>query len=126
MRLLGPFAFAACLPLVLCAAKPGLAGTFVLWAISGLASSYHLPASAGFVQAVPDHQRGQAFGVASTALKSSQGLGILAAGGLADWLSPSLALAVMGAVGAVAAVAAGAAWGRARRISPGPTEIAVS
>jgi MFS family permease len=125
MRLLGPFAVAACLPLVLCAAHPGPAVTFVLWALSGLASSYHLPASAAFVQAVPDHQRGQAFGVASTALKSSQGLGILAAGGLADWLSPSLALAVMGAVGAVAAVAAGAAWGRARRISPGPTEFAV-
>jgi MFS family permease len=125
MRLLGPFAVAACLPLVLCAAHPGLAITFVLWALSGLASSYHLPASAAFVQAVPDHQRGQAFGVASTALKSSQGLGILAAGGLADWLSPSLALAVMGAMGAVAAVAAGAAWGRARRISPGPTEVAV-
>jgi MFS family permease len=125
MRLLGPFAIAACLPLVLCAAHPGLAITFVLWALSGLASSYHLPASAAFVQAVPDHQRGQAFGVASTALKSSQGLGILAAGGLADWLSPSLALAVMGAMGAVAAVGAGAAWGRARRISPGPTEVAV-
>ncbi|MDX6239547.1 MAG: hypothetical protein QOG10_4362, partial [Kribbellaceae bacterium] len=125
MRLLGPFAVAACLPLVLCAAHPGLAVTFVLWALSGLASSYHLPASAAFVQAVPDHQRGQAFGVASTALKSSQGLGILAAGGLADWLKPSLALALMGAVGAVAAVAAGAAWRHARRIAPGPTEIAV-
>jgi hypothetical protein len=125
MRLLGPFAVAACLPLVLCAAHPGLAVTFGLWALSGMASSYHLPASAAFVQAVPDHQRGQAFGVASTALKSSQGLGILAAGGLADWLAPSLALALMGAVGAVAAVAAGAAWRRARRIAPGPTEIAV-
>jgi MFS family permease len=100
---------------VLCAAKPGLAITLVLWALSGLASAYHLPASAAFVQAVPDNQRGQAFGVASTALKSSQGIGILAAGGVAERTSPSLALALMGGVGVLAALAAGVAWARARR-----------
>jgi hypothetical protein len=115
MRMLGPLAIAACLPLVLCAAKPGLAMTLVLWTLSGLASAYHLPASAAFVQAVPDHRRGQAFGVASTALKSSQGIGILAAGAVAERTSPSLALALMGGAGALAALAAGVAWNRARR-----------
>lgn len=122
MRLLGPLAIAACVPLLFCALKPGLAVTVLLWGLSGLASSYHLPASAAFVQAVPDHQRGQAFGVASTALKSSQGLGILAAGVLAEWFSPSSALALMGAAGVLAAIAAGAAWARARRISTSPGE----
>ncbi|MDX6250047.1 MAG: hypothetical protein QOF10_3407 [Kribbellaceae bacterium] len=117
MRLLGPLALAACVPLVFCALKPGLAVTVLLWALSGMASSYHLPASAAFVQAVPDRQRGQAFGVASTALKSSQGLGILAAGLLAEPFGPSTALALMGAAGVLAAAAAGAAWARARRIS---------
>ncbi|WBQ07793.1 MFS transporter [Kribbella sp. CA-293567] len=116
MRFLGPLAIAACVPLIFCALKPGLAVTVVLWGLSGVASSYHLPASASFVQAVPDHQRGQAFGVASTALKSSQGFGILLAGVLAERFTPSLALAVMGAAGVVTAVVAGAAWRRARRI----------
>jgi MFS family permease len=126
MRLLGPLAVAACLPLVLCAGRPGLALTFGLWTLSGLASAYHLPASAAFVQAVPDHRRGQAFGVASTALKGSQGLGILAAGAVADKTSPSLALAVMGGAGALAAAAAGAAWARARRGSPGTAAAAAA
>ena len=116
MRLLGPLAVGACVPLVFCALQPGLAVTVGLWALSGLASAYHLPTSAAFVQAVPDHQRGQAFGVASTALKTSQGLGILLAGALAEPLGPSKALAAMGAVGALLAIAAGAAWARARRI----------
>jgi MFS family permease len=119
MRLLGPLALAACVPLVFCALKPGLAVTVVLWALSGMASSYHLPASAAFVQAVPDRQRGQAFGVASTALKSSQGLGIRAAGLLAEPFGASTALALMGAAGVLGAAAAGAAWARARRIRTG-------
>lgn len=114
MRFLGPLAVAACVPLVFCAFRPGLAVTVLLWGLSGLASAYHLPASASFVQAVPDHQRGQAFGVASTALKSSQGLGILLAGLLAERFTPSTALAVMGTAGALVAVVAGAAWRRAR------------
>jgi MFS family permease len=115
LRLLGPLAVLACLPLTLCATEPGLAVTLVLWTLSGLASAYHLPASAAFVQAVPDHRRGQAFGVASTALKGSQGAGILAAGALAERTSPSTALAVAGGLGALAAAAAGLAWTRARR-----------
>jgi len=115
MRLIGPLAVAACVPLVFCVLQPGLLPTVALWALSGLASAYHLPTSAAFVQAVPDHQRGQAFGVASAALKSSQGIGILVAGLVADQTSPSLALAVVGGAGVLAALAAGAAWTRARR-----------
>ncbi len=115
MKLIGPLAAGACVPLALCAFEPGLLPTVGLWALSGLASAYHLPTSAAFVQAVPDHQRGQAFGVASTALKSSQGIGILLAGVLAEPLGTPLALAVMGVAGTVAAIAAGAAWARAHR-----------
>ncbi|MFF1820522.1 MFS transporter [Kribbella sp. NPDC058245] len=118
MQLLGPLAALACVPLVLCFLTPGLVPTVTLWAVSGLASAYHLPTSAAFVQAVPDSQRGQAFGVASTALRGSQGLGILLAGLIAQGSSPSFALGVMGTVGLGAAGVAGAAWSRARR--PGP------
>jgi len=116
LKLLGPLAVAACVPLVFCALQPGPIVTFGLWALSGAASAYHLPTSAAFVQAVPDHQRGRAFGVAGTALKGSQGLGILLAGVLAEPLGAANALAVMGAAGALLAAAAGAAWARARRI----------
>ncbi|TCN28836.1 MFS transporter [Kribbella orskensis] len=122
MRLLGPLAVAACVPLVFCAFTPGLLPTLALWGLSGMASAYHLPTSAAFVQAVPDHQRGQAFGVASTALKGSQGLGILLAGLIADRTSPSLALAVVGAAGVLAALVAGTAWARARQGSAGTVE----
>jgi len=124
MRLLGPLAALACVPLALCFLTPGLVPTLALWAISGLASAYHLPTSAAFVQAVPDSQRGQAFGVASTALKGSQGLGILLAGVIADGSTPSFALGVMGTLGLAAALAAGAAWSRARR--PGPETAGTS
>ncbi|MFI6832442.1 MFS transporter [Kribbella sp. NPDC050241] len=123
MRLLGPLAVLACVPLIACFMAPGLLPTVVLWAVSGMASAYHLPTSAAFVQAVPDAQRGQAFGVASTALKSSQGLGILLAGLVADQSSPSVALGVMGTAGAVAAAVAGAAWARARRSRSGVVEM---
>jgi MFS family permease len=123
MGLLGPLAVLACAPLIVCFLAPGLLPTVALWAVSGLASAYHLPTSAAFVQAVPDAQRGQAFGVASTALRSSQGLGILLAGLIADQSSPSFALGVMGAAGTVAALAAGAAWTRARRPGTGTSEM---
>ncbi|MEV5963795.1 MFS transporter [Kribbella sp. NPDC051952] len=122
MRLLGPLAVLACVPLIVCFLGPGLVPTVALWAVSGLASAYHLPTSAAFVQAVPDAQRGQAFGVASTALKSSQGVGILLAGLIADEAAPSVAVGVMGAVGTVAALAAGGAWARARRSRTGAAE----
>ena len=120
LRLLAPLAVLACVPLIFCFVAPGLPATIALWAVSGLASAYHLPASAAFVQAVPDAQRGQAFGVASTALKGSQGIGILLAGLLADRWAPSVSLGIMGAAGAVAALAAGAAWMYARRGEPAP------
>ncbi|MEV0287176.1 MULTISPECIES: MFS transporter [unclassified Kribbella] len=124
MGFLGPLAVLACAPLIASFFAPGLLPTVALWALSGMASAYHLPTSAAFVQAVPDGQRGQAFGVASMALKGSQGLGILLAGLIADQYSPSFALGVMGAVGALAALAAGIAWTRARRPGTGAATLA--
>ncbi|WP_409186604.1 MFS transporter [Amycolatopsis sp. VS8301801F10] len=115
MRLLGPLAVAASVPLVVCAVQPGLAVTAVLWGLSGMASAYHLPASAAFTLAVPDSRRAQAYGLAATALTTSQGAGIAVAGLAATAASPSAVLACCGALGVLAALAAGAAWNRARR-----------
>ncbi|AHI00480.1 MFS transporter [Kutzneria albida] len=114
LRLLGPLAVAACLPLVACALRPGIPVTAVLWALSGLASAYHMPARSAFVQAVPDHGRGQAFGLAVTALRTAQGAGVLLVGVAADHFAPSAVLAVAGLCGAAVAASAALAWRRAR------------
>ncbi len=114
LRALPVLAVGACVPLLACWWSPGVVLAAILWALSGVASSYHLPASAAFVQAVPDHRRGQAFGVASTALKASQGAGLLAVGVLGDATRPSAAVAILAAVGVLAAMLAGTAWRRAQ------------
>lgn len=114
-RLLGPLAVASCLPLVASAAQPGLGPLLALWVLSGLACAYQVPANAAFVAAVPDEHRGQAFGLAVTALRVTQGVGVLLAGLLAEATGPSRAVAVSGGVGAVVALGAAAAWRRAAR-----------
>jgi predicted MFS family arabinose efflux permease len=116
LRLLGVLAVGACLPLVACALRPGIPVTVALWALSGMASAYHMPARSAFVQAVPDHGRGQAFGLAVTALKTAQGMGVLLVGLAAEWFSPSSVVAGAGVLGAVVAAAAGAAWRRAGKL----------
>ncbi|MET9269687.1 MFS transporter [Kribbella sp. NPDC003557] len=111
LTLMGPLAIGSCAPLIGCVVEPGLWVTVVLWMISGLCASYQLAASAAFVLNVPDAQRGQAFGLARTALIVSQGVGVLAAGAAADRWSPGLVVATAGIVGVL--VAAGAAYGYA-------------
>lgn len=118
LRWLGPLAVAACLPLVLCAWRPGLAVTVGLWALSGAASGYHMVARAAFVQAVPDRHRGQCLGLAVTALRTAQGGGIMLAGLAAAAVPASAVIAGAGVLGATAAVAAAAAWRRASAGAP--------
>lgn len=111
LTLMGPLAIGSCAPLIGCLAQPGLWVTVGLWMVSGLCASYQLAASAAFVLGVPDAQRGQAFGLARTALIVSQGIGVLAAGAAADRWSPALVVAAAGILGVL--VAAGAAYGYA-------------
>jgi MFS family permease len=113
-RLLGPLAVLSCVPLVASALDPPLAGVVALWVASGLACAYQVPANAAFVAAVPDAHRGQAFGLAVTALRVTQGLGVLLAGVLAEATGPAIAVGVAGAVGVVVAVGCAAAWNRVR------------
>lgn len=109
LTLMGPLAIGSCAPLIGCAAQPGLWVTVGLWMVSGLCASYQLAASAAFVLGVPDAQRGQAFGLARTALIVSQGVGVLAAGAAADRWAPALVVAAAGILGVI--VATGAAYG---------------
>ncbi|MET8758327.1 MFS transporter [Lentzea sp. NPDC004782] len=87
---------------------PGLGAALTLFALSGLASSYQLLANTVFMRLVPNASRGQAFGLAVTALRVSQGVGIALAGAAAEWWPVHRVVAVAGLGGAV--VAAGAAW----------------
>jgi MFS family permease len=114
LRLLGPLAVASCAVLVLCAFHPNLIATLVVWGVSGAATSFQTVAAAAFVRAVPDSGRGQAFGLASTSLRVSQGLGVVIAGALAQGWAPSTVVTVAGAVGACVAVLAAVSWYRAQ------------
>jgi MFS family permease len=108
LRLLSPLAIGTSLPLVLCFANPGLAVVIALFVLSGVGSAYQVIASTTFVIAVPDARRGQAFGLAVTALKVSQGLGVTLAGLAAEAAAPYLVVGAAGVLGMLAA--AGIAW----------------
>ncbi|HVX43089.1 MAG TPA: MFS transporter [Mycobacteriales bacterium] len=69
--------------------------------LSGVASAFLLPLNAQFMRSVPDHLRGRAFGVAQGGLQAAQGIGLLAAGGVASALAPTTTAAVFGVLGAV-------------------------
>jgi hypothetical protein len=111
--LLVPLAILSCAPLTVCVIHPGVAVTMLLWAFSGAAGAYNLTASTLFVQSVPDSQRGQTFGLALTALRVSQGAGVVGAGVTAEYLAPHFVVAIAGALGMCAAAGAGWCWRRA-------------
>ncbi|WP_245614236.1 MFS transporter [Actinokineospora inagensis] len=122
-RLMPPLAVATCAVLVPTALMSGqwglvLAVTTALWALSGFASAHDMVVQAEFVRRVPDSSRGQAIGLAGAAMQTAQGLGIVLAGLLAQWLTPAIVVGLAGATGVAAAAAAGVAWLRAA--SPRP------
>jgi predicted MFS family arabinose efflux permease len=113
LRAMGAMSVAACVPLLGFAAGPGPSVAVALLVVSGVASAYQLTANAAFVQAVPDARRGQAFGLAVTALQVAQGTGIAVAGAVAHLAGPAAAITAAGAGGVVAAAGAWWAWHRA-------------
>jgi MFS family permease len=113
--LIGPLAFAAGLPLIICGWHPGLVVSVLLLAVTGLCSSFQVQASTTFMRIVPDHHRGQAFGLAQSGLIAVQGLGIAAFGFIGDHLGAPRSVALAGLIGAVLAIGFGISWERARR-----------
>ncbi|MGV9361005.1 MFS transporter [Amycolatopsis sp. NPDC003731] len=111
--LLGPLAVLACAALVGCALRPDLLATLALFTLCGVASSYNLIANTTFVQLTPEGQRAQAFGFALTALRVSQGLGVVLAGLAAERWAPHGVVAGAGAAGVLAALGAARLWRRA-------------
>ncbi|WP_291413263.1 MFS transporter [Actinophytocola sp.] len=110
LRLLPPLAVASCVPLVLCFTDPGLVFVVALFVASGVGSAYQVIASTTFVLAVPDTRRGQAFGLAVTAIKVSQGLGVTLAGLAAEGIAPHQVVGTAGVLGVLAAVAVVWSW----------------
>jgi predicted MFS family arabinose efflux permease len=110
LRLLVPLSAGACAPLVVCFINPHLVIVVALFVLSGMGSAYHLIASTSFVLAVPDARRGQAFGLAVTALKVAQGLGVALAGLAAEAVRPHLVVGAAGALGLVAVAALAWTW----------------
>lgn len=112
VRLLGVLAIASCAPLIASALDPGLGVLVVLWTASGVACAYQVPANALFVASVPDEHRGQAFGLALTALRVAQGIGVLVSGLVAESSGPATAVASSGVIGLTVAGVLAVAWAR--------------
>jgi MFS family permease len=102
-----PLAAATGVPQALSAVVPWPAVAVTLWAVAGLLSSYQTLAKVRFARLAPDPVRGRAIGVASAGLQTAQGLGVLAAGALADVVRPSLAIGLCGAAGTLTALLVG-------------------
>jgi MFS family permease len=78
-----------------------------VWVLAGTGTALQLVANAAFVQAVPAHLRGRAFGVAGTLLMVTQGLLLVVSGALADRIDPRSAVAVCALAGLAALAVAG-------------------
>ncbi len=102
--LVGPLAVLAGAPLLACAARPGLALTVLLWAATGACVSYQVLLIAEFVEAVPNHARGQAIGVMTSGLLAIQGVGLLGGGILSQYIATSSAISICGGAAIVLAV----------------------
>ena len=110
LRVMPALAVGACLPLVACVARLDAALVIALFVLAGLASSYQVTASTTFMRSVPDGRRGQAFGLAVTAMKVSQGLGVGLAGLAAERFAAHQVVAVAGGLGVLAALGVGVLW----------------
>jgi MFS family permease len=102
---MNPLAVAACGVLILFAFHPPLPWVLAVLCVSGLFDCYQLAANASFVRAAPARHRSQAFGIAQGGMSLGQGTAMILAGAAAGRISPSLVVALSGAVGAVVAIA---------------------
>lgn len=120
LRWMGPMAVLGCAPLLAGVLHPGLFALLVLWTVTGVLTAYQVSANAEFVRVVPNEQRGQAVGLASSALTAAQGLGVVVGGLLVQWTDPPTGLAIAGAAGLLVGLLAALAWRRAHTSTPSP------
>ena len=84
-------------PLIATPFLHGVSMTTLLWIAAGLGGTLQLSANAAFVQAVPAHLRGRAFGLAGTSIMAVQGLALLVAGLAAEHVGARRAVGSVGA-----------------------------
>ena len=94
-RLVPALVVLTCLPLLATPLIDSLVLLTLVWVVAGTGNSMQLVANAAFVQAVPAHLRGRAFGVAATLLMVLQGALLLGAGGLAEAFDPRTTVAAV-------------------------------
>jgi MFS family permease len=123
LLLMRPLATLSCGLLAFSALRPGLVLTVLVWGLSGVASAYFVVANAEYVRRTPDEQRGQAIGLAATACRATQGLGVLIAGVVADLVQPAFVIAAAGLLGAVYAWMVGSGWQRVAQPAGSATDI---
>jgi hypothetical protein len=104
-RLMVPLAIATGLPFALTALAPPIALTVLLWACGGALSSYLTLAQVQLTNAIPDGLRGRTIGVAAAGLQTAQGLGVLLAGAVAEFVPASASIAVCALLGTAGAIA---------------------
>ncbi len=112
LRWLGPLAIGTTLPYLTYLLKPNLAVALLVLAVSGACAAYQVTAGGTFVWLVPDHQRGQALGLARSGQVALQGISIVASGLIAQSIGASGAIAIAGIAGVLSATAIAVAWSR--------------
>ena len=115
INLMGPLAILTCGSLVLTGLRPDLAVSLVVFSLSAAFGVYQVAANTAFVVSVPNERRAQAFGIANMGVIVGQGAAFVAAGAVAEVVSPAAVIAVGGAIGAVIACVLTLRW---RHVSP--------
>jgi MFS family permease len=119
LTLLGPMAVATSAVLLPIGVVPGLGVAVAMCALCGLLSGHDAVAVATFTRIIPAERRGQAYGLAVAVVRATQGLGAALAGVVAQFSSPSTAIAVFAGIGVLGGTAAAAGWRRAHRSTSG-------
>ncbi|MQA84126.1 MAG: MFS transporter [Streptosporangiales bacterium] len=119
LRMMGTLALLASAPLVFSALQPALPVTLALWVLAGAGSSYQLAANTAFMITVPPSDRGQAFGLVQPGMLAAQGLGIVLAGMVAEFVGPELTVALFGMAGLSVTAVLALNWNRVVAHVPG-------
>ncbi|HJQ01391.1 MAG TPA: MFS transporter [Jatrophihabitans sp.] len=123
--LMAPLGMTAGLPLLLCLPLPPLPISILLWGASGFFFCYQVQVVTEFMRSVPDDQRGQAAGIASSGLLVVQGVGVLLGGVVAELWGVRWAVSGAGVLGMLLALSLGVMWSRANLQDSRASAVAV-
>ncbi|RSM75862.1 MFS transporter [Kibdelosporangium aridum] len=124
VRLMGPLAAAAGIPLLVCATKPDLILSMALFALCGACAAYLVVVGAVWARIVPDRMLGQAMSLYLSGILASQGIAIALTGLLAARIGSADTIAVTGVVCLVIGLGAALAWRRNDSPAKSPNEAA--